>query len=156
MWYVIIDDPMKILKVNKHTNTTEGSPQMMEKLKYEWTAEDKRKVNLDNVAKYILYKTLDKNVFRKIKSCSSSKVIWEKLTQLYEGNNQSKEKKLMVTTQKFDNIRMRLGETITKFDERFSSIVIELLTLGKVYNNREVVIKAMKALPENGISKRWL
>ncbi|XP_047336921.1 probable linoleate 9S-lipoxygenase 5 [Impatiens glandulifera] len=146
MWHVITDGPMKILKVRTSTSTTEGAPKMKEKLRYEWTVEHKRKTNLDNLAKYILYKTLDKNMFSKIKSCSTAKEIWENLTQLCEGNDQTKENKLMVATQKFDNIKMRPGETMTEFDERFNSIVIELSSLGKIYNNGEVVIETMRAL----------
>ena len=60
---------------------------MIEKPQYEWTAEDKRKNNLDNIAMNILYKTLDKNMFSKIKSCTIAKKIWEKLVQLCEGND---------------------------------------------------------------------
>ncbi|XP_047331237.1 uncharacterized protein LOC124934776 [Impatiens glandulifera] len=147
MWYVITNGPMKILKVSTTTTTTEGAPVMKEKPKHEWTAEDKRKVNLDNVAKDIIYNTFDKNMFSKIKSCSTAKEIWEKLTQLCEGNNQTKENKLMVATHKFDNIKMRPRETMTEFDERFSSIAIEISTLGKTYINREIFIKVMRALP---------
>ncbi|XP_047337548.1 uncharacterized protein LOC124941289 [Impatiens glandulifera] len=131
MWYVIIDSPMKILKVSTTTTTTEDALEMWEKPRYEWIAKENRKTNLDNVAKDVLYKTLDKNMFSKIKSCSTAKEIWEKLTQLYVGNDQTKENKLMVTTQKFDGIKMRPRKTMTEFDERFSSIVIELSTLGR-------------------------
>ena len=36
---------------------------------------------------------------------------------------------------------------MSEFDERISSIVVELINLGKTYSNREVAIKVMKALP---------
>ncbi|XP_047306274.1 uncharacterized protein LOC124909659 [Impatiens glandulifera] len=117
MWYVIIDGSMKIMKVSTDKTLTNGAPEMKEKPKYEWTAEDKRKVNLGNVAKDILYKTLDKNIFSKIKSCSTAKEIWKKLTQLCEGNDQTKENKLMVAIQMFESINMRLRVTMTEFDE---------------------------------------
>ncbi|XP_073030753.1 uncharacterized protein [Primulina eburnea] len=147
MWYIITDGPMKILKVNTATATIEGAPQMVEKHIYEWTAEDKKKTNLDNVAKDILYKTLDKNLFAKIKTCTTAKETWEKLTQLCEGNDQTQENKLTVTIQKFDNAKMKPGETLTEFDERFSGIIIELISLGKDYSNREISLKVMRALP---------
>ena len=60
---------------------------MTDKPRFEWKAKDKKKANLDNVAKDILYKTLDKNMFSKIKSCTSAQEIWEKLTLLCEGND---------------------------------------------------------------------
>ncbi|XP_073057160.1 uncharacterized protein [Primulina eburnea] len=122
---------MKILKVNTAAATIEGAPQMVEKHRSEWTVEDKKKANLDNVAKDILYKTLDKNMFVKIKTCTTAKEIWEKLTQLCDGNDQTKENKLKVAIQKFDNAKMKLRETLAEFDERFSGIIIELISLGK-------------------------
>ncbi|XP_073016746.1 uncharacterized protein [Primulina eburnea] len=147
MWFVITDGPMKIMKANTAVGVTEGAPQMIEKHRSEWTAEDKKKANLDNVAKDILYKTLDKNMFAKIKTCTTAKEIWEKLTQLCEGNDQTKENKLTVAIQKFDNAKMKPGETLAEFDERFSSIIIELTSLGKEYSNREIALKVTRALP---------
>ncbi|XP_073121990.1 uncharacterized protein [Henckelia pumila] len=126
---------MKILKVNTTVAITGGEPQMVEKPRMEWTTEDKKKANLDNVAKDILYKTLDKNMFSKIKTCSTAKEIWEKLTQLCEGNDQTKKNKLSVAIQMFDNAKMKPGETMTEFDERFSTIICELIALGKTYTN---------------------
>ncbi|XP_073119068.1 uncharacterized protein [Henckelia pumila] len=121
---------------------------MIEKPRVEWTSEDKKKANLDNVARDILYKTLDKNMFSKIKSFTTAKKIWEKLTQLCEENDKTKENKLMVAIQKFDNIKMKPRDTMNEFDERFRSIMIELNALGKSYSNREVALKVMRALPQ--------
>ncbi|KZV18347.1 hypothetical protein F511_10716 [Dorcoceras hygrometricum] len=135
------------MKANKARAITAGAPQWIEKTGLEYTPEDKNKANLDNVAKDILYKTLDKNMFSKIKTCATAKEIWEKLTQLYEGNDETKENKLTVAQQKYESIKMREGETMTEFYERFSSIVIELTSLGKEYTNREQALKVMRALP---------
>ena len=73
MWYVITDGPIKITKVILSTNTTEGTSRTTEKPRSEWSTEDKKKNNLDNVAKDIMYKTLDDNMLCKIKSCTSEK-----------------------------------------------------------------------------------
>ncbi|XP_047326629.1 uncharacterized protein LOC124930317 [Impatiens glandulifera] len=153
MWYVINDGPMKILKVSTAKTSIDGSPEMREKSRFVWTAEDKRKANLDNVTK-------DFSTRRWTRTCSTrlshalTKEIWEKMTQLCEGNDQTKENKLMVATQKFDSIKMHPREIMTEFDERFRNIVIELLTLGKTYSNKEVVIKVMRALPKEWDIKR--
>ncbi|XP_075500008.1 uncharacterized protein LOC142538585 [Primulina tabacum] len=132
---------MRILKVNTAAISTECAPQMVEKHHSEWTAEYEKKANLDNVAKDILYTTLDKNMFSKIKTCTTVKKIWEKLTQLCEGNDQTKDNKLTVAIQKFDNAKMKSGETLAEFDEWFNSIIIELIFLGKEYSNREIALK---------------
>ncbi|KZV38308.1 Histone-lysine N-methyltransferase EZA1 [Dorcoceras hygrometricum] len=64
----------------------------------------KRKANLDNVAKGILYKTLDKNIFSEIKMCTTAMDIWEK----------------------FDS-----GETMAEFDPLFNIIMIKIAALVK-------------------------
>ncbi|XP_073138474.1 uncharacterized protein [Henckelia pumila] len=117
MWYVVIDGPMKITKINIAVAI--------------WTTEDKKKAKLDNVSKDILYKTLDKNMFSKIKNCNTAKEILVKLIQLCEGNDQTKENKITVAIQNFDNVKMKPGETMTEFDERFNNIVCELISLDK-------------------------
>ncbi|XP_073275390.1 uncharacterized protein [Primulina huaijiensis] len=136
-----IHGPLKILKPNTAGAITDGAPQMVEKPRSEWTSEDKKKANLDNVAKDTLYKTLDKNIFSKIKMCSTTKELWEKLIQICEGNEQTKENKLSVAMQKFENLKMKVGETLNEFDERFSSLFNELAALGKDSGNREIALK---------------
>ncbi|KZV22081.1 hypothetical protein F511_28322 [Dorcoceras hygrometricum] len=86
-------------------------------------------------------------MFSKIKTCATAKEIWEKLTQIYEGNDKTKENKIRVAQQKYELIKMREGETMAEFDERFSAVVIELIGLGKEYSNRELALKVMRALP---------
>ncbi|XP_075504533.1 uncharacterized protein LOC142541972 [Primulina tabacum] len=148
MWYVITDIPMKILKANIAVAITEGAPYRMEKPQEEWTNEDKRKANLNNVAKDILYKTLDKVTFSKIKMCRITKEIWEKLIQLCERNEITKENKLPVVVQKFDNIKMKIGESMNEYDRRVINIINELNALGKVYSNKKVALKVVRGLPK--------
>ncbi|KZV31051.1 hypothetical protein F511_24073 [Dorcoceras hygrometricum] len=112
MWFVITDGPMKIMKTNTAIAISAGAPQWIEKTRMEWTSEDKKKANLDNVDKDILYKTLDNNMFSKIQTCTTAKEIFEKMTQIYEGNEKTKENKLTVTLQKFELIRMKPEETL--------------------------------------------
>ncbi|KZV33673.1 hypothetical protein F511_33579 [Dorcoceras hygrometricum] len=86
-------------------------------------------------------------MFSKIKTCATAKDIWEKLTQICEENDETKENKLTVAQQKYESMKMKDGETMTEFDERFSAVVIELTSLGKEYRNRELALKVMRALP---------
>ncbi|KZV15702.1 hypothetical protein F511_34156 [Dorcoceras hygrometricum] len=60
------------------------------------------------------------------------KRVWEKLTQICEGNDETQENKLTVAQQKYESIKMREGETMIEFDERFSSVITELTSLEKV------------------------
>ncbi|KZV55574.1 hypothetical protein F511_12680 [Dorcoceras hygrometricum] len=87
-------------------------------------------------------------MFSKVKNCTTAKDIWDKLIQICEGSDKTKENKLTVAQQKYESIKMKDGETMTEFDERFSAIVIELNSLGKEYSNRELALKVMRALPK--------
>ncbi|KZV26005.1 hypothetical protein F511_03878 [Dorcoceras hygrometricum] len=87
-------------------------------------------------------------MFSKVKNCPTAKDIWEKLTHICEGNDESTENKLTVAQQKYESIKMKDGETMAEFDERFSVVVIELNSLGKEYSNRELALKVMRELPK--------
>ncbi|XP_073311021.1 uncharacterized protein [Primulina huaijiensis] len=136
------------MNANTAVALTDGATHRIEKPHDEWTTEDKRQANSDNVSKEILYKSLDKNTFSKIKLCKSAKKIWKMLIQLCEGNEQTKENKISVVVQKFDNIKMKAGESMKEFDERVSSIVNELNTLRKVHSSNEIALKVMCGLPK--------
>ncbi|KZV17004.1 hypothetical protein F511_26888 [Dorcoceras hygrometricum] len=86
-------------------------------------------------------------MFSKIKTYATAKNIWEKLVQICEGSDETKENKLTIAQKKYESIKMKDGETMTEFYERFSAIVIELNSLGKEYSNRELALKVMRALP---------
>ena len=43
---------------------------------------------------------------------------------------------------------MKPRETMTEFDERFSNIVVELISLGKVLGNKELSSKVLRTLPK--------
>ncbi|KZV19061.1 hypothetical protein F511_13977 [Dorcoceras hygrometricum] len=88
-------------------------------------------------------------MFSKIKTCATAKEIWEKLTQICEGNDETKENKWTVAQKKFESIKMRDGETMAEFDEKFSAVVIEMTSLGKEYSNQELALKVMRALPRD-------
>lgn len=60
IWYVIIDGPIKLTKANTAAAITDGAPQTIEKQRSEWTTDDNKKTNMDNVAKDILHKILNK------------------------------------------------------------------------------------------------
>ncbi|KZV46812.1 hypothetical protein F511_35336 [Dorcoceras hygrometricum] len=106
-----------------------GAPEWVEKRRYEYSTEDKNISNLEIVARDILYKTLDKNMFSKIKTRATVKEIWEKLIQICEGNDETKENKLTVAQQKYESMKMRDGETICVVPEK-SNAIIGVVTAG--------------------------
>lgn len=81
-----------------------------------------------------MYTTMDKTVFRKIKSCKTVKEIWDNLVLMYERTDQINENKLTLTLQKFNSFKMKPSETVEKMDGKFTKIINELTTHGKEYN----------------------
>ncbi|MDQ9783054.1 hypothetical protein, partial [Serratia marcescens] len=78
MWYVITDGPIEITKLAPPT--AEGGEQTaMAKPRANWTTEDKKKNNLDRVARDMLFKSLGKNMFHKVKTCKTAKEVWDKI-----------------------------------------------------------------------------
>ncbi|XP_047326628.1 uncharacterized protein LOC124930316 [Impatiens glandulifera] len=130
MMFILSDSPIKIYKE-----------------RIECTADDKRRNNLDNHCRSHIFKSLDRNTFGKVRECKTAKEAWETVIQLHEGNERTKENKILVATQKFENIKMRPGETMKEFSDRFTNVMNELSKLGKKYDSKETIVKALRSLP---------
>ncbi|KAL6521086.1 hypothetical protein OROGR_017655 [Orobanche gracilis] len=148
MIFVIQEGPIKIMKVNPAARI-EGQPhaEMLEKDRDQWTTDDRKRANLDNVAKNALYVTLDKGTFSKVKGCKTAKEIWDKLKSICEGTELSKENKISKLTQEFESFEMKSNENLEDLDLRFTKIVNELESLGKIYTQKEKNLKVFRSLP---------
>ncbi|KZV24191.1 hypothetical protein F511_03508 [Dorcoceras hygrometricum] len=116
---------------------------MIEKPIYEQSTDDKKKAILDNVAKDILYKIVDK------KNCSANQDVLPNQGDLEKADStvRAGRSRQGVQQQKADMKVMKVGESMAKVCERFSSVVIELTALGKKHN-KELTLKVMRALLE--------
>ncbi|KAL6531971.1 hypothetical protein OROGR_013941 [Orobanche gracilis] len=148
MIFVIQEGPIKIMKVNPAARI-EGQPhtEMLEKDRDQWTTDDRKRANLDNVAKNALFVTLDKGTFSKVKGCKTAKEIWDKLKSICEGTELSKENKISKLTQEFEFFEMKSNENLEDLDLRFTKIVNELESLGKSYTQKEKNLKVFRSLP---------
>ena len=76
---VITDGPIKIMQVRTRApGADEATPDgYVEKNKLDWTPDDRKRANLDNVGRSALYSALGDNnaLFNKIKQCKTSKEI---------------------------------------------------------------------------------
>ncbi|KZV26402.1 hypothetical protein F511_38182 [Dorcoceras hygrometricum] len=63
IFFFITDGPVKIMRPNTVVAISAGAAQWLKKTRMQWTSEDKKKANMDNVAKDTLYKMLDNNMF---------------------------------------------------------------------------------------------
>ena len=147
IWDVIHYGPIIIQKENPEHAHNSDAPKYLPKDRAEWNAEDRRRSNLDNQAKDVLYRSLDQPAFCKIKHCKSAKEVWDTVTTLCEGSQGIRENKRDLTVQKFDSFKMKEGETLDQLDIRFTEIINELTNLGRVYTNPEMNRKILRALP---------
>ncbi|KAL6552551.1 hypothetical protein OROHE_007915 [Orobanche hederae] len=134
------------LKDNTPEEIAAVKPAKIPKKRTEMSSDDRKPANLDNRARDILYQNLDKATMVKIKNCKNAKEIWDTLAIMCEGTELIKENKLTIATQKFDNFKMKTGETVDQVDARFTEIINEINSLGKTYGNREMGLKVLRSL----------
>ena len=154
---IISDGPIRIFKViTRATGATEATPDgYVEKPKHEWSADERRRANLDNVGRNALYTAIgdNDNLFNKVKSCKTTKEIWDKLATICEGSTKIKENKLSIAMQRFENFKMMPNETLDQLDARFTSLITELASLDKELTNKEMVKKIFRSLPSKYLIK---
>ena len=106
---------------------------MVPKLKHEWDELDRKKVQLNVKAVFILHCAIDRNEFNRIWYCKSAKEIWKLLEVTYEGNDQVKESKINILMHDYELFSIKDFESIVEMFSRFLVIVNELETLEKTY-----------------------
>ncbi|XP_031090974.1 uncharacterized protein LOC115995970 [Ipomoea triloba] len=116
--------------VNAHA-ATQGpdAPEYVSKARHAWTFEVRTRNNPDNIT--ILFKTLDKTLFQRIRKCQLAKDICNILMQIGEGDEQKKENKLSITMKKFEDFRMVNGKSIAEMETWFMKLMCEIANLGK-------------------------
>ncbi|XP_031105321.1 uncharacterized protein LOC116010177 [Ipomoea triloba] len=145
MWDVIIDGPIKILQVNPNRIPTDPtSPEMIPKDKSLLTTEERTRVNLDNIAMDILYKSLDESLFPRVRKCKSAKEIWDVLMQIGDGDEQEKDNKLTIAMKKFEDFKLGPEESIIDMKARFMKLLMDINDLDeKKLSQKEINLKIL-------------
>ncbi|KAL6325967.1 hypothetical protein AAG906_038459 [Vitis piasezkii] len=104
----------------------------------EWDELDRKKVQLNAKAIFILHCAIDRNEFNRI---------WH---FTYEGNDQVKKSKINILMHDYELFSIKDFESIVEMFSRFLMIVNELEALGKTYTEVEKVMKILRSLP-----KKW-
>ena len=77
-------------------------------------------------AKTLLVCGIGPDEFNRVSSCESAKEIWDCLKTAHEGTEQVKESKIDMLTSRYENFKMKEGETIHHMFTKLSSITNEL------------------------------
>ncbi|CAH9104485.1 unnamed protein product [Cuscuta europaea] len=151
MWEVLDACPFtQFKKVNPDYLAGGDQPQMIIKGHHEWSTEERRTYNLDNIAKDILYKAIDDKYFTIIKKCTFAKKIWDTLTLIGASDEQQKDNKLTIATKKFEDFKLLPKECITEMYTRLLTLTTEISELGKELIPKEINLKVLR-----GLSSPW-
>ncbi|XP_068499983.1 uncharacterized protein [Phaseolus vulgaris] len=96
--------------------------------------------------KNIITSTLNSDEFFRISQCASAKEMWDTLEVTHEGTNDVKKARKHTLIQKYEMFRMLKGESIAEVQKRFTHIVNHLMSLGKIFDKKELNIKILKCL----------
>ncbi|XP_031127580.1 uncharacterized protein LOC116029672 [Ipomoea triloba] len=151
MWDVITDGPIQILQVNPNRIPTDPtSPEMIPKEKSLLTTEERTRVNLDNIAKDILYKALDESLFPRVRKCKNAKDIWDVLMLIGDAEEQENENKLTIAMKKFEDFKLNPKESKTDMEARFIKLLMEINDLDeKKLSQKEINLKILRGLPKS-------
>ena len=86
---------------------------------------------------------LSPTVQAKVICCNSSKEVWDKLKNLYEGDEKVK---LQLHRAKFENLKMKESENIASYLLRVDEVANSIIGLGEEFNESIIVQKVLRSL----------
>ncbi|KAL4313229.1 hypothetical protein GQ457_01G021870 [Hibiscus cannabinus] len=95
LWDIILDGPF-----------------VPQRIKEEWNAEDRKKMELNAKALHILFCAFGPNEYAKVSFCEDAKELWEKLEVIHEGTNEVKETEIGTLNLNYENFKMNPEEHI--------------------------------------------
>ncbi|GMI63555.1 hypothetical protein HRI_000024800 [Hibiscus trionum] len=135
-------------------DVVEDGPFVPQGSKAEWSADDRKKMELNCRALHMLFCAFGPTIYEKMSSCENAKEVWDKLEVTYEGTNEVKETKIGLLTLEYENFKMDPEENIEKMFDRFSTITNGLKGYGEAIPEEKLVRKLIYSLLESWDSKR--
>jgi hypothetical protein len=89
---------------------------------------------------------LSEIVFTKVAHCKSTKEIWDKLRNIYEGDTKFKEVKLQTYRGQFEQLKMKKDENIATYFLRFDETMNAIIGLGEEIEESIIVQKLPRSL----------
>ena len=117
------------------------------------TATDKNNFENNLKAMNALLSGLTETVFVKVMHYETAKEIWDKLRNIYEGDDKIKGAKLQTYRAQFENLKMKEEENIAAYFLRVDEIVNIIKGLGEKVDEQVIVQKILRSLPMRFDSK---
>jgi hypothetical protein len=90
---------------------------------------------------------LCESIYTKVVHFKSTKEIWDKLQNVYEGDSKVKETKLQTYKGQFEQIKMKKHENIVAYLLRVDETVNAIIGLGEEIKESIIVQKVLRSLP---------
>ncbi|KAL1187803.1 Retrovirus-related Pol polyprotein from transposon TNT 1-94 [Cardamine amara subsp. amara] len=87
-------------------------------------------------------------VLMKVVSATTSKEIWEKLQETYQGNEKAKLVRLDSLNKEFEDLKMREGEKIWDYTDKIQEVVNQMSLLGEEKTSHHVIRKILNSMPK--------
>jgi len=108
-----------------------------------WTDDHKSKFLLNSHVRIALLCALSQEEYSKVHSFKSAEQMWDTLAITYNGSSEGKRNKLSLLTHKYELFGMKEGEDIPTMFECFQTILNELHSLGRHYDNYDHIDKIL-------------
>ena len=118
----------------------------IEKPRADWTEEERRLVQYNLKAKNIITSALGIDEYFRVSNCKSAKDMWDTLQVTHEGTTNVKRSRINTLTREYELFRMNVNESIQDMQKRFTHIVNHLASLGKTFQNEDLVNKVLRCL----------
>jgi hypothetical protein len=90
---------------------------------------------------------LSETIFTKVVDCKSSKEIWDKLKNIYEGDSNVKATKLQTYRDQFEQLKMKEDDNIVAYSLQVDETINAIIGLGKEIKESVIVQKVLRSLP---------
>ncbi|RVW50135.1 Retrovirus-related Pol polyprotein from transposon RE1 [Vitis vinifera] len=104
-------------------------------------------------AKAYLFSAVSSTIFTRIMNLESAKDIWDYLKKEYQGNESTKNMKVLNLIREFEMLKMKETENIKDYSDKLLGIVNKVRLLGKDFSDERIVQKILVTLPEKYESK---
>lgn len=89
---------------------------------------------------------MDKSIFPRIASCTTTRDAWKAFKDGYQGSNQVKQVRIQNLKRDFENLKMKDDEKVADYCVRVQTYVNKMKTLGEEIENEVVVKKVLISL----------
>ncbi|CAM8892577.1 unnamed protein product [Rhodiola kirilowii] len=112
-----------------------------------WTEADDKASMGNSKAMSVIFYGVDENVMKMIINCEVAKEACDILQMAYEGTDKVCNSRMQIVTTRFEEMKMKDSETITKFNARVLDLSNEAAALGKPIDEERMTSKVLRSLP---------